>query len=257
MLEEIIQHKRAEVAAARRRAPVDAFPAPGDLPPTRDFRAALAAGPGEIRVIAEVKKASPSRGVICEAFDPVAVAVAYEQNGAAALSVLTDEKYFQGKLDYLAQIRERVALPLLRKDFIVDPYQIEESRAAGADAILLIVAALGKRELGALHALARQAGLQCLVEVHSEEELTAAIRVGARMIGINNRNLKTLDVSLDTTRRLAPKIPGEAIGVCESGIQSRADLLDLAQHGVRCFLIGEQLMAAPDPGARLAKLLGA
>jgi len=257
MLDEIVRHKREEVAAARRRVPPDALARPRDLPPARDFRAALAAGPGEIRIIAELKKASPSRGVIRADFDPVALAEGYARNGAAALSVLTDEKYFQGSLDYLEAIRARVDLPLLRKDFIVDPYQVRESRARGADAILLIVAALGGAELADLHALAREAGLHCLVEVHSGDELDAAAAVGAEIIGINNRDLRTFEVSLDTTRRLAPKLPREAIGVCESGIRSRADMLDLARLGVRCFLIGEQLMAAPDPGGRLAELLGA
>ncbi len=257
MLDEIVRHKREEVAAVKRRAPLDSLPRPGDLPRARDFRTALAAEGGDVRIIAEIKKASPSRGVIREDFDPLALAESYARNGAAALSVLTDEKYFQGRLDYLDAIRARIALPLLRKDFIVDAYQLRESRARGADAILLIVAALARAELADLHGRAREAGLHCLVEVHSEEELDAAAAIGAEIIGINNRNLKTFEVSLDTTRRLAPKLPRAAIGVCESGIRSRADLLNLAGAGVRCFLIGEQLMAAPDPGSRLAELLGA
>jgi indole-3-glycerol phosphate synthase len=257
MLGEIVRHKREEVAAAMRRRPAGALPRPGDLPPARDFRGALAGAPGEIRIVAELKKASPSRGVIRADFDPGALAESYARGGAAALSVLTDQKYFQGKLEYLETVASRVSLPLLRKDFIVDPYQIRESRAAGADAILLIVAALARAELADLHGAAREAGLQSLVEVHSEEDLDAAAAIGAEIIGINNRNLETFEVSLDTTRRLAPKLPRTAVGVCESGIATRADLTSLAQTGVRCFLIGEQLMTAADPGARLAELLGA
>ena len=255
MLDEIIRHKRGEVEAARRRVPLDALPLPADLPPPRDFRAALAAQ-GGLRIIAEVKKASPSRGVIREDFDPVALARAYAGNGAAALSVLTDEKYFQGKLEFLERIREAVPLPILRKDFVIDPYQVRESRARGADAILLIVAALDRAELGSLLAEARAAELQCLVEVHSEAELDAAADAGAEIIGINNRDLRTFEVDLETTRRLAPKVPAGAIAVCESGIHTRADLEDMAASGVRCFLIGESLMRAADPGARLRALLG-
>ena len=255
MLDEIIRHKREEVAEARRRLPGNALPLPADLPPVRDFRGALAADGGGLRIIAELKKASPSRGLIRADFDPVALAEAYARNGAVALSVLTDEKYFQGKLAYLDQIRARVDLPLLRKDFVVDPYQIRESRARGADAILLIVAALSRSELADLHTEAGEAGLASLVEVHSEEELDAAVEIGAKIIGINNRNLRTFEVSLETTRRLAPKLPRGVIAVCESGIRKRADLLDLARHGVSCFLIGEQLMSADDPGRRLAALL--
>lgn len=255
MLEEIIRHKREEVAEARRRLPWNALPLPADLPPVRDFRAVLAADGGGLRIIAELKKASPSRGLIRADFDPVALAEAYARNGAVALSVLTDEKYFQGKLAYLDQIRARVDLPLLRKDFVVDPYQIRESRARGADAILLIVAALSRSELADLHTEAGEAGLASLVEVHSEEELDAAVEIGAKIIGINNRDLRTFEVSLETTRRLAPKLPRGVIAVSESGIRKRADLLDLARHGISCFLIGEQLMSADDPGRRLAALL--
>jgi indole-3-glycerol phosphate synthase len=255
MLDEIIRHKRGEVERARRRVPFDALPRPADLPRARDFRAALDAPGGGLRVIAEVKKASPSRGVIREDFDPVALARAYARNGAAALSVLTDEKYFQGKLEFLERIREAVPLPILRKDFVIDPYQIRESRARGADAILLIVAALDRAELRSLLAEAREAGFQCLVEVHSEAELDAAVDAGAEIIGINNRDLRTFEVDLETTRRLAPKVPAGVIAVCESGIHSREDLRSLAASGVRCFLIGESLMRAPDPGARLRELL--
>jgi indole-3-glycerol phosphate synthase len=257
MLEEIVRHKREEVAEARRRIPPEALPSAAELPPVRDFRAALAGGEGELRIIAEIKKASPSRGVIRADFDPVALATSLAAGGAAALSVLTDERYFQGRLAYLEEIRARVTLPLLRKDFVVDPYQIRESRAWGADAILLIVAALGRDDLARLHTEAREAGLHCLVEVHAEEELDAALEIGATIIGINNRDLQTFEVDLETTRRLAPKLPGEAIGVCESGIHARSDLLDMARHGVRAFLIGEGLMAVADPGRRLADLLRA
>jgi indole-3-glycerol phosphate synthase len=255
MLEEIVQHKREEVAEARRRIPPDALPSPAELPPVRDFRAALAGVAGAFRIIAEIKKASPSRGVIRADFDPVALATSLAAGGAAAISVLTDERYFQGRLAYLEQIRERVSLPLLRKDFVVDSYQIRESRARGADAVLLIVAALGRDDLGRLYREAREAGLHCLVEVHAEEEMDAALEIGAEIIGINNRDLQTFEVDLETTRRMAPKLPGGVIGVCESGIHARSDLLDMANHGIRAFLIGEGLMAVGEPGRRLRDLL--
>jgi len=255
ILDEILRHKREEIARARREDPYDAWPPPGGLPAPRDLRAALGE-PGGFRVIAEIKKASPSRGVIRADFDPVRISQTYARHGAAALSVLTDEKYFQGRIAFLAEIRAAVPLPILRKDFVVDPWQLRETRARGADAILLIAAALTPGDLRALHAEARRLGLQVLVEVHDERELNAAVEAGAEIIGINNRNLQTFDVNLETTRRLAPKIPPGALGVCESGIQTREDLDEMARWGIRCFLIGEALMSAADPGERLAALIG-
>ena len=255
ILDEILRNKREEVARTRREDPFDPWPPPTGLPPLRDFRGAITA-PGRFRVIAEIKKASPSRGVLRANFDPVGIAETYARHGAAALSVLTDEKYFQGRIEFLARIRETVPLPILRKDFVIDPWQLRESRARGADAILLIAAALRREELRALHAEARGLGLQAIVEVHDEAELDAAGEAGAEIIGINNRDLRTFEVSLDTTRRLAPKLPPGAIGVCESGIHTRADLEEVARCGIRSFLIGESLISAPDPGEKLAALIG-
>ncbi len=255
ILDEILRHKREEIARARRKDPYDPWPPPGGLPAPRDFRAAIGA-PGGFRVIAEIKKASPSRGVIRADIDPVQIAQTYARNGAAALSVLTDEKYFQGQIAFLARIREAVPLPILRKDFVIDPWQLRESRARGADAVLLIAAALTSGDLRALHREARRVGLQVLVEVHDEAELDAAVKAGAEIIGINNRDLRTFAVTLETTRRLAPKIPPGALGVCESGIQTREDLDEISRWGIHCFLIGEALMSAADPGERLAALIG-
>ena len=256
MLNEILRNKREEVAEAKRRVPYSALPRPSDLPPTRNLPEALASREGEFRVIAEIKKASPSRGLIRADFDPLWLAGTYAQHGAAALSVLTDARYFQGRLDDLERIRRHVPLPILRKDFIIDRYQVRESRARGADAILLIVASLSPAEVRDLYGEAREAGLHCLVEVHTEEELGAAIDLEANIIGINNRDLRTFEVSLETTKRLAPRIPPGTVGVCESGLFTRADLIEVARTGIRCFLIGEALMKAQDPGARLADLLG-
>jgi indole-3-glycerol phosphate synthase len=206
-------------------------------------------------VIAEVKKASPSKGVIRADFDPVGIADSYVRNGAGALSVLTDEKYFQGSLRHLSAIRERTTVPVLRKDFIVDPYQVHESRAYGADAILLIVAGLEPAALRALHREAVKIGLDVLVEVHSEREIDAVRDVGISLIGVNNRDLRTFETSLDVTVRLAPRIPEGALLVSESGIRSGGDLAMLARHGVDAVLIGESLMRSPDPGLALAALL--
>ncbi len=256
MLNEILRNKRDEVAEAKRRVPYNTLPRPSDLPPTRDLREALLSPEGEFRVIAEIKKASPSRGVIRTDFDPLWLAGTYARHGAAALSVLTDARYFQGRLDDIERIRRQVPLPILRKDFIIDRYQVRESRARGADAVLLIVGVVTRAELRDLHGEAQEAGLHSLIEVHTEEELDAAIDLDADIIGINNRDLHTFEVSLDTTKLLAPKIPPGTIGVCESGLFTRADLLEVARAGIHCFLIGEALMKAQDPGARLADFLG-
>jgi indole-3-glycerol phosphate synthase len=220
----------------------------------RGFAASLAAGGRAI--IAEVKKASPSRGVIREDFDPVALARRYAECGAAAVSVLTEERHFQGSLQYLADIRRAVDLPLLRKDFLVDAYQIIEARAWGADAVLLIVAILGDRELADLLAAARDTGLDALVEAHTAEEVDRALGAGARIVGVNNRDLRTFVTSLSTAEGLRPRIPAGVIAVAESGIDTPADIARLEAAGFHVFLVGEALMRAPDPGAKLALLLG-
>lgn len=212
--------------------------------------------PGELAVIAEVKKASPSAGVIASDFDPLAVAEAYSAAGADALSVLTDEKYFQGSLSYLSKIRERVGLPLLRKDFIVDEVQIYESCVAGADAILLIVAALAQEELLRFLDVAEACQLDVLVEVHDLEEMERALESGARLIGVNNRNLRTFEVDLATTERLAEEVGPEQILISESGLFSGADARRVQSCGADAILVGEALMRASDKAAKMAELKG-
>lgn len=228
----------------------------------RDFLAALRAHPGSVALIAEVKKASPSAGVICPDFDPVKIARRYEAAGASCLSVLTDEKFFQGSLEFLRAIREAVSLPLLRKDFIIDERQILEAVKWGADAILLIVAILDDEKLSRFHALATDAGLAVLVEAHDETELDKAIHAGARLVGVNNRDLKTFKVDLGTTERLAARL-GESCGperrpllVGESGIHTRADVERLERAGVQAILVGESLMREADMAAKMRELLG-
>ncbi|HVR73700.1 MAG TPA: indole-3-glycerol phosphate synthase TrpC, partial [Planctomycetota bacterium] len=209
------------------------------------------------RVIAEVKKASPSRGVIREDFDPVRIAEAYERGGAAAISVLTDGKRFQGSLEHLAAVRAHVRLPVLRKDFVVDSYQVREARAAGADAILLILAALpDDGEVRSLAAEAEALGMDVLHEVHEEGEMRRALGLNPRIVGINNRDLRTFEVRLETTRTLAPLVPEGVVVVSESGFSRREDLEAMRGWGVEAFLIGETLMRAPDPGEALRGLLG-
>jgi indole-3-glycerol phosphate synthase len=224
-------------------------------PPVRDFLAALAR-PGAIRLIAEVKKASPSKGVIRADFDPVAIARTYQQHGAACLSVLTDEQYFQGSLDYLRQVREAVGLPVLRKDFVIDPYQVLEARAAEADAVLLIAECLDDEALRSLHDAIVALGMTPLVELYEPENLPRVLRTGARLIGINNRNLRTFEVDLEHTLRLRREIPADRVVVGESGIRTRADALRLERAGVQAMLVGESLMASPDIGAAVDQLLG-
>jgi indole-3-glycerol phosphate synthase len=256
ILEEIVQHRRAEVATARATVSEAALRASAIFnEPRRGFHAALKL-PGR-RVIAEVKKASPSRGVIRADFDPVAIATDYARNGAAAISVLTEERYFQGRGEYLTAIRAAVAAPLLRKDFVFDPYQIVEARALGADAVLLILAMLEDNAFGELLSAARELGLDALVEVHDEDELQRATRAGAPLIGVNNRNLKTFVTSLEVTERLAARVaPGTTL-IAESGIDTVDDIVRLERCGVRAFLIGETLMRAPRPGDKLRALLQA
>jgi indole-3-glycerol phosphate synthase len=257
ILDEILAHKRGELEEARRRVPERELAARVErmAEPARGFRRALETAPPPA-VIAELKRRSPSRGEIRPDFDPVACAKDYAEGGAAALSVLTDERYFGGRLEYLGRVREAVALPVLRKDFLIDPYQIDEARAAGADAVLLIAAALDAASLRALHDRARQRGLDALVEVHDERELAGALEVGATLLGVNNRDLRSFVTDLTLTERLAPAVPPGVLLVAESGISGPADIARLARAGARAFLVGESLMREPEPGRALRRLRG-
>lgn len=221
----------------------------------RGFRTALFQ-PGTPTLIAEVKKASPSAGVIDPNFNPINQARVYEKGGAQCLSVLTDEKFFQGSLEYLTDIRQQVDLPLLRKDFMISPLQVYEAVVAGADAILLIVAALEDDQMTEMYELAKTLQLDVLVEVHDLREMDRALDLGADMVGINNRNLKTFKVDLQTTLDLAPEVPGDCLVVSESGIKTREDILLLQQEGVYCYLIGETLMRSGNVGDTIIELLG-
>jgi indole-3-glycerol phosphate synthase len=255
ILDDILAHKRDEVAARKHVTPRSALRERALWhEPRRGFRAALA-GRSTPAVIAEIKRASPSRGVIRSSFDPPAHARAYEGAGATALSVLTDERFFQGHLDHLATVRAVVGLPCLRKDFLIDPYQVDEARAYGADAILVIAAAGSATLRTELLAAAGEAGLDALVEVHDEHEMEWAAMAGATLVGVNNRDLATFVTSLETTERLAPLRPAGALLVAESGLHSSADVRRMAAAGAQAVLIGEAFMAAPDPGAALAEFL--
>jgi indole-3-glycerol phosphate synthase len=256
ILDEIIAYKKEELAETKRRTPFADIKAKAwDAQPSRGFMNALS-GSGGVRLIAEVKKASPSRGVICEDFDPIEIAKTYEKTGASCLSVLTEKKYFQGSLEYLGQIRKTVMLPLLRKDFIIDEYQIFEARAAGADAILLIAACLEKQQLKDYHGIAKQQGLDVLVESHTYKELDKALLAGAMLVGINNRDLLTFTVSLQTTLDLLKDIPEDRTVVSESGIATHEDVVRLQQAGVDAILVGESLMREKDIGKKVKELLG-
>jgi len=257
ILDRIVADTLLDLEASKRSLPLEevARMASGRAP-ARDFASALR-GDG-ISLIAEVKKASPSRGVIRADFDPVEIARTYAANGAAAISVLTEPRYFQGSLDYLDDIGNALGderPPLLRKDFITDPYQVFEARAHGADAILLIVAILKPQQLGRLLQLSRELGMRCLVEVHDEEELGIALERDAGIIGINNRDLRTFEVDLATTEGLRVHVPADRVVVSESGIAVRADVERLERCGVDAVLVGEALMSAPDIAARMGELL--
>jgi indole-3-glycerol phosphate synthase len=254
ILDKIIETKKEEVEQLRKQTNVSVLKKTiAGLEPCRNFRQAISfAG---CNIIAEVKCASPSRGRFVADFDPVSIASVYEQNGAAAISVLTDEKYFAGHKNYLTQIKQKVKLPLLRKDFIIDPLQIYETRAIGADAILLIVHVLGKK-LAELILLSRELGLSPLVEVHTAEELELALAADAEIIGINNRNLDTFVTDIKTSCKLRAQIPEGIIVVAESGIMSRADMEVLMQANIHSFLIGEALITAPDIGKKLRAFKG-
>jgi len=255
VLDAILARTRDTVAREKLLRPLERLlPDVTGAPAVRSFAAALVR-PGEIRVIAEHKRRSPSRGVIREDLQPADVARRYEAAGAAALSVLTDEPFFGGQLGHLTQARAATRLPALRKDFVLDPWQISEARAAGADAVLLIVAALSDGELGQLLGEAAAIGVDALVEVHDQGELERALAAGARIVGVNNRDLRTLAVSLQTSLALAPRIPEAVVAVAESGIRSGHDLKRLREAGFDACLVGEHLMASPDPGAALRRLL--
>jgi len=258
ILEKIVATKRREVAEAKARAPLSGWQAElANLPPARDFRTAIRRrGNGLARVIAEVKKASPSKGLIRADFDPVAIADGYWKGGAAAISVLTDRDYFQGAPEYLRQVRAAVDLPLLRKDFTIDAYQIYEARRWGADAVLLIAAILTDAELRDLGDVARSLGLAALVEVHTAQERDRALAAGADIVGINNRDLNSFETSLDTTFRLLDGIPQHVVRVSESGIASSEQVRALEAAGVDAILVGESLMRQDDVTRGLMALIG-
>ncbi len=257
ILQRIVAVKRDEVAAARSARPLARLrESAEERRDVRDFAAALRrrVDQGQTAVIAEVKKASPSKGVLRQHFVPADIAASYERGGAACLSVLTDVQFFQGSAEYLEQARGACALPVLRKDFIVDEYQVFEARAMGADAILLIAACLDDTQMAALEACAMALGMAVLVEVHDAEELTRALKLRTPLVGINNRNLRTFEVSLDTTIDLLPELPPERLLITESGIRARADVQRMRAAGVHAFLVGEAFMRANDPGIALASL---
>jgi len=257
MLQTILRRKAEEVAARVAAVPADEMRARAlDMPPTRGFAAALEAriAAGAPAVIAEVKKASPSKGVIRPDFHPADIARSYEAGGAACLSVLTDMDFFQGADAYLQQARAACTLPVLRKDFTIDPYQVHEARALGADCILLIVAALSDDRLAELCGTAMQLGLDVLVEVHDIDELERAIQVPAPLLGVNNRSLRTFEVSLDTTLSLRSAVPRDRRLVTESGVHAAADVERMRAAGIEAFLVGEAFMREPDPGAALRRL---
>ena len=259
ILDEILDTKVSEVATRKRHtSKAELETRISSMPPTRGFCAALQQRaaqklPG---VIAEIKKASPSKGVIRADFDPVAIAQSYAAHGATCLSVLTDETYFQGSDAYLTAVSQTVDLPVIRKDFIVDEYQLYEARALGADCVLLIVAALNIMQLTVFKQVARGLDLDILIEVHDRNELEAALTLQPDLVGINNRNLKTFETRLDTTTSLLPAIPAKTTVVTESGISKPADVEMMNKHGVYCFLVGEAFMRADDPGAALTDLFG-
>lgn len=259
ILKKIIRRKREEVAARKAQKPqeqlMDEVPV---AEPVRGFVNSIEhkISQGKAGVIAEIKKASPSKGVLRDDFNPAEIAVSYEENGAACLSVLTDIDFFQGSDAYLQQARSACSLPAIRKDFFIDPYQVYEARVLGADCILLIAACLEDSLLFELHELALQLGMDVLIEVHDREEMSRALRLDNPMVGINNRNLRTFDVSLDTTLEMLDMVAGDKLVVTESGIHTKADVALMRSNGVNAFLVGESFMRAEDPGQKLAELFG-
>ena len=254
-LDKIVAAKRDEVARLKRERPLEELKRSlGTIPSPRDFSGAISGG--DCAIIAEVKKRSPSKGVLREDFDPVLIARIYEENGAAAVSVLTDRNFFGGDPEYILRVKSNVDLPVLRKDFVVDPYQIYETRALGGDALLLIAAILGEEELMDYTLLAESLGLSALCEVHTAGELSKAVASGARIIGINNRDLSTFSTDLKTSARLARQVPKDRIIVSESGIRTRQDIDALMKAGVHVFLVGESLITSRDIGGKLRELMG-
>jgi indole-3-glycerol phosphate synthase len=257
ILEKIVAVKREEVAAALKRKPLEAVRADAESRVlTRDFEGALRTkiAAGRAAVIAEIKKASPSKGVLREDFVPADIAQSYAASGAACLSVLTDRQFFQGGVDFLKQARASCDLPVLRKDFMIDPYQVYESRAMGADCILLIAACLDDARMAELEAVARGLDMAVLVEVHDRDELHRALKLKTPLVGINNRNLRTFEVSLDTTLGMIGDLPADKLLVTESGILTAEDVKKMRAAGVHAFLVGEAFMRAEDPGEALAEL---
>jgi indole-3-glycerol phosphate synthase len=257
ILDRIVAAKREEIAAARKKVPLAAMRADAESRVlTRDFEGALRRriATGHSAVIAEIKKASPSRGVLRADFIPADIAQSYAQSGAACLSVLTDRQFFQGQIDYLKQARASCDLPVLRKDFMVDPYQVYESRAIGADCILLIAACLDDGSMAELEAVARSLDMAVLVEVHDMRELERGLKLKTPLVGVNNRDLRTFEVSLDTTLSLLKEVPHDRLLVTESGIVTRADVKKMREAGVHAFLVGEAFMRAEDPGEALSTL---
>lgn len=255
ILDKIIAHKRSEIDSRKRKTPLNSIKAAvADSPPVRGFRAAL--DKRTASVIAEIKKASPSKGLIREDFDPSSIARSYERHGAACLSVLTDERFFQGSDAALLAARREARLPVLRKDFVVDEYQIFETRTLPADCLLLIVAALDHAQLDSFHGIGVELGLDVLVEVHDEPELERALAIDARLIGINNRDLKTFQTDLGVTERLVSQIPKSVKVVTESGIHRQSDVDRMIACGASAFLVGEAFMRANDPGLALSEIFG-
>lgn len=256
ILDKIVAAKRREIEASRERVPLRELRAAiADAAPPRDFRAALSKE-GPIRMIAEIKKASPSAGLIRDSFDPISIARIYEDHGAACISVLTDKPFFQGDLDYLVAVCRTVDVPVLRKDFILDTYQLHEARAAGADAVLLIAECLDARTLRKLHDETLELGMTPLVELYEPENLSRVLDAGAMVVGINNRNLHTFGVDLNHTIRLRQQVPDRCVLVGESGIRTRDDVTLLESAGVDAILVGESLMREPDIGLAVDTLLG-
>ncbi len=256
ILDDIVKAKMQDIARCKRSLSLTRLKEQVAALETRPLDLSAALKGKNVRLIAEVKKASPSRGVLCPDFDAVRLANTYAGNGATAISVLTEERYFEGSVEHMAEIKNSVrSLPILRKDFVFEPYQIYESRLHGADALLLIVAMLSKDRLGELISLSHRLGMKCLVEVHDEEELERALQSGAGIIGINNRDLRTFKVKLETTRRLRPLIPDDRIVVSESGIRSGDDVRRMREWGVDAILVGETLVTAADVAAKMRELL--
>lgn len=256
ILDNILATKREEVAEAKRLRPLAELERQlPQLPPVRDFTGALRGDPGTVRLIAEIKRASPSAGLIRPDFDPVVIAQAYRDGGAACLSVLTDTHYFQGKLDYLRDVRAICELPLLRKDFIIDPYQLVEARVAGADCVLLIAECLDGNQLLDLYQAATDLGMHTLIELYDRENLPAVLATNCPLVGVNNRDLRTFKTDLQHTIALRSEIPAERVLVAESGIRSNQDVQQLAEAGVQAMLVGESLMRQPDLVGAVKELL--